>query len=133
MDHRLVEFSARLPMHYKVRGRQLRYLQRKLAARYLPSQLLTKPKQGFASALPYLLKNEYEKIFEHVLKTSRLIQTGILSAAPIQAMVKSHVAGHADHGNRLWLLVNLEAWHRIHIDQQAVPDFRKELMGAIAK
>lgn len=132
MDHRLVEYSARLPVHYKVRGRQLRYLQRKLAARYLPSPLLTKPKQGFASALPYLLKNEYEKIFEHVLKNSRLIQTGVLSAAPIEAMVRSHVAGHADHGNRLWLLVNLEAWHRIHIDQQNVQDFTKELMSAIA-
>ena len=133
MDHRLVEYSARLPVHYKVRGRQLRYLQRKLAARYLPSPLLTKPKQGFASALPYLLKNEYEKIFEHVLKNSRLIQTGVLSAAPIEAMVRSHVAGHADHGNRLWLLVNLEAWHRIHIDQQNVQDFTKELMSAIAR
>ena len=132
MDHRLVEYSARLPVHYKVRGRQLRYLQRQLAARYLPAQLLAKPKQGFASALPYLVKNEYEKIFEHVLKNSQLIQTGVLSAAPIQKMVQAHVAGHSDHGNRLWLLVNLEAWHRIHIEQQSVQDFKKELMGAIA-
>ena len=132
MDHRLIEYGARLPVHYKVRGRQLRYLQRKLAARYLPSQLLTKPKQGFASALPYLLKDEYEKIFEYMLKNSRLIETGVLSAAPIHAMVKSHIAGRADHGNRLWLLVNLEAWHRIHIDQQDVQEFRRELMGAVA-
>jgi hypothetical protein len=78
-----------------------------------------------------LLKNEYKKILAHILKNSRLIETGVLSGAPIRAMVKSHVAGQADHGNRLWLLANLEAWHRIHIDQQSVQDFRKELMGAI--
>jgi len=130
MDHRLVEFGARLPINYKIRGRQLRYLQRKLAARYLPEELLTKPKQGFASALPYLLKDEYTKIFGHVLKNSRLIETGILNAAPIQALLQSHTTGRADHGNRLWLLVNLEAWHRIHIDQQSVQDFKHELLAA---
>ncbi|MGH8166191.1 MAG: asparagine synthetase B family protein, partial [Woeseiaceae bacterium] len=52
MDHKLVEFCARLPASYKIRGRQLRYLQRKLAARYLPAPLLRKSKQGFSSALP---------------------------------------------------------------------------------
>jgi asparagine synthase (glutamine-hydrolysing) len=132
MDHRLVEFGARLPLQYKVRGRQLRYLQRKLAQRYLPAELLRKPKQGFASALPYLLKDEYIRIFEHVLKNSRLIDCGILNAAPIQTLLQSHMAGRADHGNRLWLLVNLEAWHRIHIDQQDAQDFRRELVSAVA-
>lgn len=132
MDHKLVEFCARLPAQYKVRGRQLRYLQRKLAARYLPEQLLTKPKQGFSSALPYLLKDEYRKIMEHVLQNSRLIETGVLRARPIQAMLQEHVTGRADHGNRMWLLVNLEAWHRIHIDQQSVGDFTAELTTAVA-
>jgi asparagine synthase (glutamine-hydrolysing) len=132
MDHKLVEFGARLPVQYKVRGRQLRYLQRKLAERYLPPALLSKPKQGFASALPYLLKDEYAKIFKHVLKDSRLIRSGILNAAPIHAMLRSQVAGKADHGNRLWLLVNLEAWHRIHIERQSVADFGGELMQAVA-
>jgi asparagine synthase (glutamine-hydrolysing) len=131
MDHRLVEFGARLPVHFKVRGRKLRYLQRKLAARYLPTPLLTKPKQGFSSALPYLLKDEYGKIMNHVLRSSRLIETGVLRAAPIQALLDAHVAGRADHGNRLWLLVNLEAWHRIHIDLQSVADFTAELTGAV--
>jgi asparagine synthase (glutamine-hydrolysing) len=131
MDHRLVEFGARLPLQYKVRGRQLRYLQRKLAQRYLPGELLKKPKQGFASALPYLLKDEYVRIFDHMLKNSRLIDTGILNAAPIQSLLRSHMAGRADHGNRLWLLVNLEAWHRIHIDQQNAQDFRRELVGVV--
>ena len=55
MDHELAAFAARLPPSLKVRGGTLRYIQRKLAARYLPSQILNRPKQGFSSALPYLL------------------------------------------------------------------------------
>jgi len=132
MDHRLVEFAARLPIHLKIRGRQLRYLQRKLAERYLPAPLLTKSKQGFASALPYLLKAEYTRIFEHLLNNSRLIDAGILNARPIRQLLHSHVHGHADHGNRLWLIVNLEAWHRIHIECQSVADFTDELMKAVS-
>ncbi len=133
MDHRLVEFGARLPIEYKVRGRKLRYLQRKLAERYLPAELLTKPKQGFASALPYLLKDEYAKIFAHVLKNSQLIDTGILNEASIQSLLQSHISGRADNGNRLWLLVNLEAWHRIHVDQQGMQDFQSELVAAVGQ
>jgi asparagine synthase (glutamine-hydrolysing) len=131
MDHRLVEFGARLPVRCKVRGRQLRYLQRKLAARYLPAPLLTKSKQGFASALPYLLKHEYAKIFGHVLENSQLVRIGILKAKPIRSILDAHLSGNADHGNRLWLIANLEAWHRIHIDQQGVEDFRRELVAAV--
>ena len=51
MDHKLAEYAAGLPWTLKVRGRQLRYLQRKLAARYLPGEILTRSKQGFSSAL----------------------------------------------------------------------------------
>ena len=127
MDHRLVEFGAKLPVQYKVQGRRLRYLQRKLAARYLPPPLLAKPKQGFASALPYLLKDEYGRIFRHVLASSQLVANGILRRGPVESMLKEHEAGRADNGNRLWLIANLEAWHRIHIDRQPVDDFRQEL------
>jgi asparagine synthase (glutamine-hydrolysing) len=132
MDHKLVEFCARLPVRMKIRGRRLRYLQTKLAARYLPAPLLTKSKQGFSSALPYLLKDEYKKITGHLLKNSRLIDTGVLEPEPIRGLLTSHMSGRADHGNRLWLLANLEAWHRIHIDRQSVEDFTAELRGAVA-
>jgi asparagine synthase (glutamine-hydrolysing) len=131
LDHRLVEFCARLPASYKIRGRTLRYLQLKLAARYLPEPLLRKPKQGFASALPYLLKDEYTKLFHGLMRDSWLIDDGVLRADPIEKMVRSHVAGQADHGSRLWLLVNLEAWYRVHIRQQGVSDLQGELLEAV--
>jgi asparagine synthase (glutamine-hydrolysing) len=130
MDHRIAEYCARLPVSYKVRGRTLRYLQRKLAARYLPEALLRKPKQGFASALPYLLKDEYDKLFDHVLQHSWMIDAGLLRRAPIKTMLAAHSAGQADNASRLWLLVNLEAWFRVHIRQQPVSELQQELMGA---
>ena len=68
MDHELAQFAARLPAALKVRGGTLRYIQRKLAARYLPPEILNRPKQGFSSALPYLLQAEYARLYRTCLR-----------------------------------------------------------------
>jgi asparagine synthase (glutamine-hydrolysing) len=115
MDHRLAEFAARLPGRLKVHGRALRVIQRRLARRYLPSEIIDRPKQGFSSALPYILRDEYRALYEAALSDSRLVQAGILRAEPIRALVTAQLAGRADHGNRLWLLVNAELWYRMMI------------------
>ncbi len=78
MDHELASFAARLPASLKVRGGTLRYIQRKLAARYLPSEVLDRPKQGFSSALPYLLQAEYTRLYQTCLRQSQLVQDRIL-------------------------------------------------------
>jgi asparagine synthase (glutamine-hydrolysing) len=115
MDHRLAEFAARLPSELKVRGRSLRIMQRRLAARYLPAEILARPKQGFASALPYLLRAEYRQLYEHFLRDAQLVRAGVLSGAALASLLKQHLAGRADHGNRLWLLINAELWYRMMI------------------
>jgi asparagine synthase (glutamine-hydrolysing) len=115
MDHRLAEFAARLPSELKVRGRSLRIMQRKLAARYLPAEILARPKQGFASALPYLLGSEYRLLYAHFLGDSQLVRAGVLARPALEALLGQHLAGRADHGNRLWLLINAELWYRMMI------------------
>jgi asparagine synthase (glutamine-hydrolysing) len=115
MDHRLAEFAARLPSSLKVRGRSLRYIQRKLAARYLPPEILNRPKQGFSSALPYILRDEYRALYDRYLRDSELVRAGIFERKPLDALLASHLAGHEDHGNRLWLLINTEVWYRMTI------------------
>ncbi|MCB1884881.1 MAG: asparagine synthase (glutamine-hydrolyzing) [Geminicoccaceae bacterium] len=116
MDHELAGFCARLPVAMKVRTRELRWVQKRLAEKYLPKAVLARKKQGFASALPYLLKDEYRLLFDVFLRDSRLAALGILDQQGIDAMLATHQAGRADHGNRLWLLLNAEAWYRMHVE-----------------
>jgi asparagine synthase (glutamine-hydrolysing) len=124
MDHKLAEYTARLPWTLKVRGRQLRYLQRKLAARYLPPEILSRSKQGFSSALPYVLKDEYREMYDTYLQNSELVRAGVLARAPIQNLLQEHLSGRVDHGNRLWLLINSEIWYRMMILGQSKQDIR---------
>jgi len=115
MDHVVAEFAARLPARMKVRGRSLRYIQYKLAERYLPREVIDRPKQGFSSALPYMLRDEYRLLFNLFLRDSELARDGYLQQPAIDRLLGEHETGRIDHGNRLWLLLNSETWYRMFI------------------
>jgi asparagine synthase (glutamine-hydrolysing) len=132
MDHRLAEFAASLPWTAKIHGRDLRVIQRKLATRYLPRDIVQRPKQGFSSALPYLLHGEYRLLSERYLANAELVRAGILDARAIGQVVTEHFSGRADHGNRLWLLINAEVWYRLHILRQAREALRIEPIAQLA-
>ncbi len=127
MDHRLAEFAARLPARYKVRGRSLRYIQKRLAERFLPRSILERPKQGFSSALPYILREEYRVLYRGLLENAELVRAGIIRKAPIEALLDEQLAGRRDHGNRLWLLINAELWYRMMILGASRETLRDEL------
>ncbi len=127
MDHELAEFAARLPARLKVRGRSLRYIQVQLAKRYLPAEVLARKKQGFSSALPYLLKDELNTLYNLFLRDMELAKDGILRQSPVNQMLDQHRHGKQDHGNRLWLLVNSEVWYRMCIQGHGQDDIEGQV------
>ncbi len=131
LDHRLAEFAATLPARLKVRGRSRRWLEMRLAERYLPPEVLRRPKQGFSSALPYLMARQFRALFAHYLPQSHLVDAGYLRPEPIREMLETHLSGRTDHGNRLWLLLNAEIWHRMKIEGAGADELRQEIHGLI--
>jgi asparagine synthase (glutamine-hydrolysing) len=130
MDHEIAEFAARLPARLKVRGRSLRYIQMRLAKRYLPAPLLERPKQGFSSALPYMLKDEYKLLFDLFLRDTHLARNGVLLQPTINRLLDEHQRGRADHGNRLWLLLNSEVWYRMFIEHASTKTVTAQIAEA---
>ena len=127
MDHKLVEFVARMPVSLKVRGHNLRYIQARLAERYLPPELLHRKKQGFSSPLPYLLADEFKMLYQTFLNDSHMVRDGYLRAEPIQKLLGEHLNKKVDHGNRLWLLCNSEIWYRMKIENESKEDIQARL------
>ena len=93
----------------------------------MPPEILDRPKQGFSSALPYLLQAEYARLYRICLRQSQLVQDRILDRHAIAKLVDEHTSKRADHGNRLWLLINAEIWYRMCILGQSKEDLRREL------
>lgn len=127
LDHRLAEFTATLPVRLKVRGHRRRYLQTRLAERYLPPEVLTRPKQGFSSGLLYAMAYEFEPLFDHFLTESHLVEAGLFRPDAIQELLDEHLSRRVDHGHRLWLLLNAELWHRIRIEEREPEDLQEEI------
>ena len=127
MDHKLAEFCARIPASLKVKGRTLRYVQQRIAERYLPDAVLHRKKQGFSSALPYLLADQFRRLFEDYLVDSHLVRDGYLNQEPVNVLLGEHLGRKVDHGNRLWLLYNAEVWYRMTIEGLELSDEPKSV------
>jgi asparagine synthase (glutamine-hydrolysing) len=130
MDHELVEFVAKAPASLKVRGRTLRHLQVELCKRVLPAEVMERKKQGFSSALTYMLKDELTFLQNHFLTDSTLAKDGLLNQPAIDDMRAEQAKGAADHGHRLWLLLNSEVWHRMFIRNETTDDLTSEIADA---
>jgi asparagine synthase (glutamine-hydrolysing) len=127
MDHKLVEFVAQIPVYFKVRGNTRRYIQTRLAERYLPPALLKRKKIGFSSPLPYLLADEFRHLFQVFLSDSYLVRDGYLRGEPIKLLLEQHLGKKVDHANRLWLLCNSEIWYRMAVENWTKERLKEEL------
>jgi asparagine synthase (glutamine-hydrolysing) len=119
VDARLMEFAASLPVDLKVRGRRLKYLLRKVAARYVPAEIAQLPKQGFGFPIGQWLRGELRTTLESRLRTSKFVEQGIFRPEYIQQLLTEHMAGSQDHSYRLWLLLGMEVWHELYIEGRA--------------
>ena len=120
VDPRVVEFAASLPAEMKLKGRKLKYLLRKVAARYLPPEIVRRPKQGFGFPVGLWMQRDLRALVEDRLGNSRLVAAGVFRPEPLARIMREHLAGRVDHSYRLWLLLNLEIWHEIYIEQHSV-------------
>jgi asparagine synthase (glutamine-hydrolysing) len=123
---------ARVPVRHKVRGRRLRYLQRRLGERYLPPEVLRRKKQGFASPLMYILEDEIRSLAPRLLRRSELVRDGYLRGERIEELLREHLERRRDHGNRIWLLLTAEVWYRRYISRRSTGDLEAELSEAVA-
>ena len=89
LDPRFAEFMARVPTAFKVRGRRLRYLERRLGERYLPPEVLRRKKQGFASPLMYILDGEVRRLAPRLLQQSELVRDGYLRGERVESWWRS--------------------------------------------
>jgi asparagine synthase (glutamine-hydrolysing) len=119
LDHRVVDFAVRLPREQRVQGRRGKHLLRRAAARWLPPEVLSKPKQGFAIPLGQWFRGPLAPLAGDLLASRSFRERGLLRPQAAQRYLGSHLAGEADHGELLWLIVSLELWARRYLDGAA--------------
>jgi asparagine synthase (glutamine-hydrolysing) len=112
LDHRVMEFAARLPSRYKVRGTTTKYLLKKVARELLPSAILDRRKMGFAVPLNQWMRGDLLPLLNDVLLSPRALDRGYFRPDAVRRLVREHVERRQDHADRLWALLWLELWQR---------------------
>lgn len=119
LDHKLVEFSARLPERFKLRGRDTKWILRRAMQGLLPPEIIERPKMGFPVPLGDWLRGGYKYLVDDYLLSERSVSRGIFERSAVERLVMEHSAGE-NHTSRIFRLINLEIWHRIFIDGEDV-------------
>jgi len=112
MDHKLVEWLGTLPSGLKVRGREGKFLLKKAMEPMLPSEVLYRPKMGFAVPLDRWFRGPLKARVRDAVLGERLAATGWFNRKYLEHLVDAHQAGTRDYSSPLWTLLMFEAFLR---------------------
>jgi len=110
LDHRVAELAWRLPLPLRVRRRQGKWILRQVLYRYVPRELVERPKFGFGIPLDSWLRGPLRDWAETLLDEGRLRREGFLNPEPIRKFWQEHLSGRRSWQYHLWDILMFQAW-----------------------
>jgi asparagine synthase (glutamine-hydrolysing) len=108
LDHRLMEFAASLPENMRVRRGQGKYLMKHTMERYLPKDILYRPKMGFVTPIAQWLRGPLVDVARGVASSAPLAQLDWFDASAMAKVAEDHISGRSDNSRLLWQLIMLD-------------------------
>lgn len=110
LDHRIVELAWKMPLEYKIRSGEGKWLLKQVLFRYIPKELIERPKMGFAIPLHDWLRTSLKDWAEALLDENLLRQQGFFHTEPIRKMWLEHLSGKYNHQDHLWSILMFQLW-----------------------
>ncbi|MEY8172861.1 asparagine synthase (glutamine-hydrolyzing) [Burkholderia multivorans] len=110
LDHHVVEFAWRLPTSLRLPEGQSKALLRRLLDRYVPTELIDRPKQGFCAPIDHWLRGALRDWADALLQPSRLRDEGFFDAAAVERLWRQHQTGRMNWQHQLWTVLMFQAW-----------------------
>lgn len=129
LDHRIVEFAAKIPPLVKLKRGTTKYLLREIAKKYIPNGSVSRPKWGFAIPIGIWFRKELKPYLYSVILSDKAKNRNYFNCKYVEYIINEHLVGKGYHEHKLWSLLWLELWHRMFIDKELKPtDLLKDLI-----
>lgn len=113
LDHRIIEFCAKLPDIYKYNKGVKKHLLREIVHKYVPLQMMSRPKMGFAVPIEKWLRGQLKETALFHLQDSEIKNQGIFNEAAVRDMKqKFFVHGKTEYATKIWYMLMFQMWFR---------------------
>ncbi len=116
LDHKFIEFVASIPVELKLKGFTKKYIFKRALNKYLPKDILNRPKMGFGVPIGHWLRYELKDYAMDLLLSKDALQRGYFKEIELENLLDDHINGRVDQTYRLWNLLMLELWHRAFVN-----------------
>jgi len=116
LDHKLMEFAARLPAEYKMKRFIKKYILRKAVKDLIPQENIQRRKMGFGVPVGEWFRNDLKDFLCEILLSRKFLGRGYFRPELVRNIVLQHIGGRQDYSFQIWALLMFELWHQRFMD-----------------
>ncbi len=116
LDHRLIEFAAQLPAHFKMKGQHKKYLLKEIIHDYVPKEMMDRPKMGFGVPIFDWLRNELKYYTDEYMSDAAFEKHGLFKKEGVRHIMASFFRGDRNYNNLFWYLLMFQMWYKKWMD-----------------
>lgn len=110
LDLELVEFSTTIPVKHKMNGKETKYILKKVAERYLPKEVIYRPKSGFGAPLEHWVRHELEEFINNKLSHKNLVGSDLFNYQKVEEIVEQNKKGEINASYTIWSFLAIQSW-----------------------
>lgn len=116
LDHRIIEFMAQVPSVYKIKNGEKKYILKQIAHKYIPKEMMDRPKQGFAFPVFEWLRDDLNYFIEIYLNENLIKKQGLFNWETVNNIVSTFKKGYHINAQKIWLLLSFQLWYHEWMD-----------------